>query len=279
MFKKALVAVAFSFCVVGVQAQSPRHPGMPAGIDSQTVDVLHPGNQHGSPGRLVPNAPAVAKAAGVTIDTVGDPDSFGHNMVYLGMAQTQAVYLTGDCTGYPPDAGPCIETNPAPASTTVDEPDLAVIQLPGKATRTIICFTFTPFASWQWENATGAQQTAVMYLRPAVRIESEVLNDPSLIDPNTGLPFNGVLMDGTITTFLQARTLNPGEFDFQYRTTTRSCTGGLASVRSLRENYGLSDSVIKDFFKKPITITFGVTGNVSMVTEATYFVGVRLYGD
>lgn len=279
MLKRILVAVVFSSCVVGVQAQSPRIPGVRAGIDKQTVDVLPSRNQPGSSGRFALETAGMSKAAGVTLDTVGDPDSFGHNMIYLGVAQTEQVILTGDCTAYPPGAGRCIETNPAPASTTVNEPDLAAIQLPGKATRTILCFTFTPFATWQWENTTGAQQTAVMYLRPAVRIESEVLDDPSLIDPNTGLPFNGVLMDATISTFLQARTLDPGESDFQYRATTRSCTGGLVSVRSLRENYGLSDSVIKDFFKNPITISFGVSGNVSMVTDATYFVGVRLYGD
>ena len=78
--------------------------------------------------------------------------------------------------------------------------DLDTIELPGRATRTILCFTFTPFATWEWENHTGVAQTAQMGLRPGVRIESDVLNDPALVDPGTGLPFNGVLLDATVTT-------------------------------------------------------------------------------
>jgi hypothetical protein len=106
-----------------------------------------------------------------------------------------------------------------------------------------------------------------------------VLNDPSLVDPVTGLPFNGVVVESTITTLYQSRTLDDGESDLQYNITTRSCTGGLVNVRMLRDGMGLSDRVIKQIFKNPMTVTFGVWGDVSMVSDANYFVGVRLYGD
>lgn len=215
--------------------------------------------------------------AAVTEETVGDPYSFGRAKTYLGLAQA-GVALRADCTGYPPDAGPCIELLAAPASTNVDESDLATIVLPGKVTNSLICFTFTPFATWDWSNGTASTQTATMFLRPAVRVESPALNDPSLINPVTGLPFNGVLVDQTISTFLQSRSLDPGESDFQYRATTRSCTGGLVSQRMLT-GLGLSDVVIKKIFKRPITISFGVKGSVSMVTDGSYSVGIRLYGD
>jgi len=222
---------------------------------------------------------AVHAAPAVTEESVGDPDSFGRAQTYLGVTQA-GVTLLADCTGVPPDAAvPCITLNPAPASTSVDESDLAMIELPGKATNSLMCFTFTPFASWNWSNDTGSQQTAEMFLRPAVRIESEVLDDPGLIDPNTGLPFNGVLFDQTVSTFLQSRTLAVGETDFQFRATTRSCTGGLVNPRTLRDVYGLSDPLIEEFFKKPITVSFGVRGRVAMVTDASFSVGVRLYGD
>ena len=118
-----------------------------------------------------------------------------------------------------------------------------------------------------------------MRLNPTVRIESEVLDDPSLIDPGTGLPFNGVLLDQPISTFFEVRSLDQDEFDFRRQIMTRTCTAGIVNVRSLRDGYGLSDAVIKDFFKKPITVTFGVRGAVSMMTYADYSVGIRLYGD
>ncbi|MCP4897231.1 MAG: hypothetical protein GY906_09705 [bacterium] len=222
---------------------------------------------------------AMKKGFNVTEESVGDPYSFGRDKTYLGMAVTSFVNIQEDCTTYPPTPpNVCIESNPAPAITNVDEPDLATIELPGRSSRSLLCFTFTPFASWEWANTTGSQQTAQMFLRPLVRIESEVLNDPALIDPNTGLPFNGVLLDSTISTFLQMRTLDPNETDFQFRATTRSCTGGLVSGRSLR-SLGFSKKLIRKFFRNSITISFGVRGRVSMVTDATYAVGVRLYGD
>jgi hypothetical protein len=224
---------------------------------------------------LVCVAPAHAQ---VTEESVGDPDSFGRAQTYLGVVQA-GVRLEPDCSLFPPDGVPCIELAPAPAVTSVDEADLGTIQLPGKATNSLICFTFTPFGSWEWFNGTGVSQDARMFLRPAVRVESAVLADPSLINPVTGLPFDGVLLDTTISTFLQARTLDPGESDLQFRSTTRACTGGLVNPRVLRDAYGLSDSLIKDFFKDPITLSFGVRGDVSMVTSASYSVGVRLYGD
>ena len=186
--------------------------------------------------------------------------------------------MQADCTGLPAEAN-CIELNPAPAVTSVDESDLAMINLPGKATNSLLCFTITPFANWNWFNGTGTQQNAQMFLRPRVRIESVVLEDPSLINPTTGLPFNGVLLDFSISTFLQSRTLDDGESDFQFRATTRSCTGGLVNKRTLRDQYGLADALITEFFKQPITVSFGVIGNVSMVTNANFNVGVRLYGD
>lgn len=220
---------------------------------------------------------AVPVQAEVTEETVGDPYSFGRNQTYLGLAQVR-VTLRADCSEFPPDADPCIELTPAPGVTNVDESDLAAIELPGNATNSLICFTFTPFATWEWLNNTGSTQTASMFLRPTVRVESEVLADPSLINPVTGMPFNGVLIDQPISTFLQSRSLAPGESDFQFRATTRACTGGLASQRMLG-GLGLSDKLIKEFFKEPIFISFGVSGSVSMVTSGGYLVGIRLYGD
>ena len=120
---------------------------------------------------------------------------------------------------------------------------------------------------------------AQMSLRPTVRIESDVLLDPSLIDPGTGLPFNGVLLESTITTFFRMRTLDPNESDFQFQAMTRSCTAGLVNIRALRDSYGLSNRVIRDFFRNPITVKFGTYGDVSMVTDASFSVGIRLYGD
>jgi hypothetical protein len=275
MTKRILVGFVISVCAIAAHAGPPIQPGVPVDLD-----MLSMAAQHSATNLRYAEAYAYELSADVTEESVGDPDSFGRHKTYLGVAQTATVALQADCSTYPPDSpGVCIVLDPAPGTTSIDEVDLAIIELPEKSTKSILCFTFTPFAYWQWINNTGSAQTASMFLRPLVRIESEVLDDPALVDPGTGLPFNGVLLDHTISSFLQERTLNAGESDTQFRATTRSCTGGLVNVRVLRDTYGLSDSVIKDFFKSPITVSFGVRGEVSMVDWANYSVGIRLYGD
>ena len=279
--RKIFVGLVIFVCVAAVHAEQPTTGAAPTWIGEQSMDVLPVVNEFRALDPFADELRAMKRGySGVTEETVGDPDSFGRKKTYLGVVQTASVHLRADCSTDPPVfPRRCIEPNPAPGLTIVDEADLGVIELPAKATNSILCFTFTPFTWWQWVNYTGSAQTAQMYLRPSVRIESKVLDDPALIDPTTGLPFDGVLLDSTITTFLQARTLQPNESDSQFRVTTRSCTGGLVNLRTLRDVYGLSDAVIKDFFKNPITVSFGVRGQVSMVEDASYSVGIRLYGD
>ncbi|MEN8164851.1 MAG: hypothetical protein ABFS37_12035, partial [Acidobacteriota bacterium] len=189
MLKKILVGIGVFLCAVVVHAEPPAKGDGSVWAGEHSMDVMPFSNEY----RMM------EKGAGVTVEDVGDPDSFGREKTYLGMVHAASVSLRDDCSTYPPEAGRCVELNPAPATTNVDEADLAVIELPKNATNSLLCFTFTPFSSWEWFNGTGSQQTARMFLRPAVRIESEVLDDPSLIDPGTGLPFNGVLVESTVS--------------------------------------------------------------------------------
>src|SRR5687767_1439958 len=63
-------------------------------------------------------APAlVSPFAAVTAEDVGDPDSFGRNVTYLGLAQTLAVALVDDCSTSDPTLERCIVNNPAPLPT------------------------------------------------------------------------------------------------------------------------------------------------------------------
>jgi hypothetical protein len=50
------------------------------------------------------------------------------------------------------------------------------------------------------------------------------------------------------------------------------------SKRSLVAS-GLSEMQAKQFFKQPMTITFGAQGSMRIVDFAGYFYGIRLYGD
>lgn len=217
-----------------------------------------------------------------TEDDVGDVDSYGEEVIYLGVQQTESVSLQADCTGVPTDFGACIEL-PADLSqnTSVDEMDLATFVLPKKSTDSLICFTLTMFSSWSWINTTGASEFASMTVNPTFQIENDELN--GLIDPNSGLPFNGQLFPNGpsgLSTFFEFRNLEAGDFEFSAPRLARDCTGGLISQRVLKSVYGLTDKQARDFFKKQETrVTFGVRGNISSVDSANFSYGIRLYGD
>jgi hypothetical protein len=226
---------------------------------------------------------AMAAMAAPGVDEVGDPDSFGNNVIYLGIAQTPGISLLDDCTPdpmYPPDPDSrCITLKPQPLTTTFDEGKLDYIKLPGGATKTLICFAVTPSMNFQFNNLTGADQPSARFVaRPVITIESDVLNDPGLIDPSTGLPLSGRIVL-PLSTYSESRSLEKGERAQKQMFLSRSCIGGLVSRRSLIDNYGLSDAQADTFFAKEITLILGASGSAQLVDYATYFYGIRLYGD
>src|SRR5687767_13965796 len=100
----------------------------------RSPDVLRP---HQTKKALVrPAAPTllgpgvITAAAAPTVEEVGDPDSFGRNVTYLGMAQTQSFVIQEDCSASDPTVERCVVSNPAPAPTVWNEAALATISLP-----------------------------------------------------------------------------------------------------------------------------------------------------
>lgn len=223
-------------------------------------------------------APGVAAAAAPTVEDVGDADSFGRNVTYLGLAQTLAVSVLDDCSASDPTLERCIVANPAPTPTSFNEAGLATINLPGKATKSLICFALTPIIQVQWENFLATPAQARFSGNALIDIDNDVLDDPTLIDPNTGLPFGGVLSLG-LSTFTDLHTLQPGETDFKSLQMSRSCIAGIISKRVLVDTYGLTETQATQFFKKPMAISFGARGTFALSSFASYFYGVRLYGD
>jgi hypothetical protein len=247
----------------------------------KSPDILNPTLARKAPRAVVPLVLAptlVAAAAAPTPEEVGDADSFGKNVTYLGLAQTIGVTLVDDCTGSDPTTERCIVQNPAPALTTFDEAGLATMNLPAKATKTLMCFALTPFINISWNNFTATQQTARFTALATINIDNEVLDDPALIDPGTGLPFGGSL-NLALSTWRNTHSIQPGEFENYGSTQSRNCIAGILSKRSLVENYGLTETQATQFFKKPMTLTFGATGSVAMSDFTSYFYGIRLYGD
>lgn len=219
--------------------------------------------------------PAAAKAA-PTAAEVGDADSFGRSVNWLGLL-SGFTYLQTDCAvpGEPVDPR-CIQLNPAPGFTSFEAPDLAAITLPGKSTKSLICHWQTPIVSVGFANLTAATEQYRFQAFPVYRIESEVLQ--GLSDPNTGTPYNGAIELG-LSAINVSGSIDPGEYNVEQFTFTRMCIGGLVSKQSLVNAYGLTEQQAKQFFKKPITITMSIRGSARMVDAANINFGTRFAGD
>src|SRR3954447_17549617 len=103
-----------------------------------------------------------AQAAPPTVEEVGDPDSFGRDVIYLGNAQTSNAALQEDCTPdpmFPPAPNDrCIVLNAQPAATSFNEDGLATLALPADSTKSLVCFALTPNPNFEFFNLTGVTQ-------------------------------------------------------------------------------------------------------------------------
>lgn len=223
-----------------------------------------------------------AAEAAAAPDTTGDPDSFGRNVKFIGLMSSGVINLASDCTpdpDFPP--GPddrCFVTNAAPASTSFTATDVGRVVIPAKSANSLFCHWQTPVVVYAFSNPTGTYQpNARIVVTPSYTIQNAVLNDPSLIDPATGLPFGGSFTVG-LAGIRHGRSLQPGETQIERDTETRSCIGGLVSERAL-EGMGLSDAQAKNFFKNETIITMNIQGTATLVDFASIIYGTRFVGD
>ncbi|HKE46524.1 MAG TPA: hypothetical protein VKB52_00545 [Rhodanobacteraceae bacterium] len=222
-----------------------------------------------------PKASNAAAPAAPTPGDVGDPDSFGRNLHWLGLADGE-VDLLDDCTG---DTFACQPLAPPPGVTSFSFADLGHISLPARAANSLLCYWFSPFLTIGYGNDTAASVVAKLNYVPTVTIENPLLDDPSLIDPTTGLPFGGQLLTA-MTSSERFEVPLPAATHITERTRDSAvCIAGLISRNTLVETFGLTDAQARDFFRQPMTLRLNVDGSAQYVDAATLYFGWRLVGD
>jgi hypothetical protein len=215
--------------------------------------------------------------------TTGDADSFGRNVKFIGLIASGAISLQSDCTpdpSFPP--GPedhCFVTNPAPAVTTFTVNDAARMIIPAKSSNSLFCHWQTPIAVYSFENPTAVyQHNARIIVTPSYVVQNAVLNDPSMIDPTTGLPFNGQLTV-SLAGIRHSRGLQPGDAQIDRDAETRVCIAGMISKQALIDGYGLTPTQATNFFKNDTTITMNISGSAALVGFASIIYSTRFVGD
>ena len=222
---------------------------------------------------------------GPSADDVGDAGSFGHNVEYMGAA-SGFITLSPACTPAPTPVPPatanndqCFNLIPAPALTTWVADDICRIKLPKKATRTIIYPALNFFYDYELENATATPATNALFDYSAtLSIESDVLLDPSIIDPATTLPANGKLVfQFGPNRVRDDRSMQPGDRARHRLTFARVGNAGINKAQLVAS--GLSQTVVDDLFKSAMTIRMNVRGSDRYVNFASITCNMRLFGD
>lgn len=224
------------------------------------------------------------RAAPPSAADVGDAESFGHAALYMGAA-SGFVTLSPSCTPAPTPVPPatandnqCFNLNPAPAITSFDAMDICRIKLPKKATRTIIYPALNFFIDYQLENSSGVTQpTAFFNFSANLTIESDVLLDPSVIDPQTGLPAAGKLQFQFGYTFRDNRSMKDGDRQRLHETLVRVGNAGINKAALVAQ--GLPQSVVDDLFASAMTVRMNISGSAKFVTDASITGNLRLFGD
>src|SRR5262249_4635667 len=129
--------------------------------------------------------------AAVTSLDVGEPDSFGKSALFLGIATGGIILIDPTCD--PNDVGPL---GPDDHCIAVPDPSIPVpgttfnnigrITVPGKSVGNVIYAIANHTVSFSAFNPNPNPTQARISYVASITIESEALNDPSLIDPTTG---------------------------------------------------------------------------------------------
>jgi hypothetical protein len=268
----ALVAAgAIGLAGATVFVQARQAPQRPDPVDQRSADLVSPQARRG----LTLAKRAAPATTSVTLEDVGDVDSFGRNLRWLGVTQLNAA-LTTDCSTW---TGPGCQVITPGAFTSFNFTDLARIRLPPRATKSLLCYWVSPLVTVRYENPSASTVNALLRYSPTLTIENPVLADPALINPMTGLPFGGRLDTGMTSSEFYEVPLAPGVAFTQRSRDSAVCIAGFLSKRALVDNYGLTEVQANAFFQQETLVRMNLSGAVNHVADASFVFGLRIIGD
>jgi hypothetical protein len=217
---------------------------------------------------------------------VGDPDSFGKAVKFLGTAATGAVYVYHSC-----DAAillaeievvlgaddRCLVNTLGGGTVNMTYNDLGRITIPGRSVDNVVYFILNNTVSSESQNTFVNGLPVFSSYSPRLTIESAALNDPTALDPVTGMPLNGVLTVSAFGAKVFNKTVAPDDFEFVRDSYSSAATRGFA--RSYFADLGLPQTVINNLYRQPMTIRLGMRVAARNVSFGQYFYAMRLTGN
>lgn len=287
--KHLVAAIVGGLGLVGAIAYAANVAGFLPGAVSVRSAANPPPPATAPPSQAAGNdaAQGVARSSGPTAKpdeisdvTVGDADSFGRNVRWLGLAGAY-VQASTDCAAILVDdpTAQCQQISDLAVNTSFSFNDIARIELPAKASNSLFCHWFSPRVQVYFLNPTAAPVPGRFSYNPTLTLENPVLDDPALVNPVTGAPFNGSLTTGMSASESVQVVVDPTYPTSQNLRDSVVCQDGLISKRALMQTYGLTQSQANKFFSKPTTVRLNVSGSTRFVDYAYFLFGLRIVGD
>lgn len=216
---------------------------------------------------------------GVTHETVGEADTFGRSVTYLGLMASH-IALAPQCpraNAYPGEL--CQAVTDTGAWTRFAFNNIGSIRLPAASTHSMLCQWLTPVLDVTYRNNSQVPAMGQFWYTPTLTIRNPVLDDPALINPLTDAPFAGALTTGLSFNERQGESLFPGiTYNMRDRKST-VCVAGTVSRSRLMQVYGLTEAQADRFLASPMTIEMNIIGWTRHVESAWLSLNMRLMGD
>jgi hypothetical protein len=229
--------------------------------------------------RIENTVPTQPNPWGVTHDMVGEADSFGRDSTFLGLMAGHVV-LSATCpraNPFPGERCQTITTNSA--ATRFDFQNIAEMRLPAASANALVCQWLTPVISINYRNGTSVRAAGTFHYVPSVTIINPMLDDPALINPLTGQPFNGRLTTGLSAHERLSMPLEPGFAISEHTRKSTVCVAGMVSRSRLIQVFGFSEAQADRFLASPMTLQLNASGFSQYADLVVLSLNMRLMGD
>ncbi len=220
----------------------------------------------------------IAQLAAVPAIAANDPDAIGQLIKYLDYAAPVQVTVGPSqvCPAIPEMPHRCI-----PLAHTVNESfalaDITEIEV-DRGLRSLIDFTMHPIVNVSFRGSTSADPFGYLNLYVTIAIESDVLNDPALINPRTGQPFGGKI-DRDVILLTERRSVSGAITSPIVIRPDVGFNQALVSRKQLIETFGLSERDARRFMTGPMKFKLGVRGTATNVHVTSFTLTGRLTSD
>jgi hypothetical protein len=226
-----------------------------------------------------------AAAANLVPADFNDTASFGRNAKFLGSLYAGTLYVYRSCDPQilldeqqltlAPDDHCIVHTTATPMTTTTVFDPAWQITIPANSVDNVIYpmlnnqVGYDAFPSSPGMNNGYGPGFASIRFSPVVTIESAALNDPTAIDPTTGLPMNGSFTTTLPGTRVKGFVVNTD--DFFSENDSYASVAGRGFSRVYFTSLGLPNNVINNLFKKSMTLKFGIRADVNGPMQQAFF--------